>query len=161
MIASIVLLAMRSPSLIGSPFRIDANTGAVTPFCNYLPGYSGWSCTSDREAKENFVAANGEEILARLVAMPLYSWNYKGVDPALRMLGPTAQDFDAAFGLANADKTIAGGNVDGVALAAIQGLNAKLETMLAQRDAEIRALRDELRALRVRTDAVADDHPLR
>lgn len=146
---------VRATGGVGMTVAIDPNTGGVMQFCNYLPGFSGWSCTSDRDAKENFVPANGEEILAKLVAMPLYSWNYKGADPSLRMLGPTAQDFDAAFGLGNADKTIASGNLDGVALAAIQGLNAKLEALLAQRDAEIRALRAELEALRARGDAIA------
>lgn len=80
--------------------------------------------------------------------MPLFSWNYEGADPALRMLGPTAQDFHAAFGLGGADKTIASGNRDGVALAAIQGLNAKLEVKLAVRDAEVAALRAELAEMR-------------
>ena len=137
----------RATGGVGFTVAIDPTTGAVTQFCNYLPGFSGWSCTSDRDAKENFVAANGGEILARLVAMPLYSWNYKGADVALRMLGPTAQDFHAAFGLGTADKTIASGNLDGVALAAIQGLYAKLEANLAERDAEIAELRRALATL--------------
>jgi Skp family chaperone for outer membrane proteins len=64
------------------------------------------------------------------------------------MLGPTAQDFAAAFGLAAADKTIASGNLDGVALAAIKGLNAKLEAKLAARDADLEALSAEVAALR-------------
>jgi hypothetical protein len=138
----------RATGGVGFTVAIDPSTGAVTQFCNYLPGFSGWSCTSDRDAKENFIAANGEEILAKLVAMPLYSWNYKGADAALRMLGPTAQDFDAAFGLGHADKTIASGNLDGVALAAIQGLNAKLEAERATKDSEIAVLRAEVAAIR-------------
>jgi hypothetical protein len=65
------------------------------------------------------------------------------------MLGPTAQDFAAAFGLGAADKTtIASGNLDGVALAAIKGLNAKLEARLAARDAELEALRAEVAEMR-------------
>jgi hypothetical protein len=74
------------------------------------------------------------------------------------MLGPTAQDFPAAFGLGNDGKTIATVNLDGVALAAIQGLNAKLDALLRERDArivaleqratEVDALRAEIVALR-------------
>lgn len=123
-------------------------SGNSTQYCNLSPGVVGWSCVSDRNAKENFVPVTGKEVLARLVAMPLYSWNFKGADPALRMLGPTAQDFYAAFGLGKDDKTIASGNADGVALAAIQGLNAKLEHLPEGKDEEIDVLKSELADLR-------------
>ena len=56
-------------------------------------------------------------------------------------LGPMAEDFKAAFDLAGDGKSIATVDADGVALAAIQGLNQKLE-------AENAALREELKALR-------------
>jgi hypothetical protein len=42
-------------------------------------------------------------------------------------LGPTAQDFMAAFALGNSDKMIGMQDADGIALAAIQGLNQRLE----------------------------------
>jgi hypothetical protein len=56
----------------------------------------------------------------RLVPAPTFS-------PA-RHIGPMAQDFHAAFGLDGTDdKHIATVDADGAALAAIQGLNAKVE----------------------------------
>ena len=65
-------------------------------------------------------------------------------------------DFRAAFGLGTDDKTITEVDVNGVALAAIQGLNAKLETVRAAKDAEIAALRGELAELReVRAELAA------
>ena len=143
---------VRATGGVGMTVAVNA-AGAATQFCNFLPGYSGWSCTSDRDAKENFVVADTERILAKLVAMPMFSWNYKGADPDRRMLGPTAQDFDAAFGLGNPEKSIASGNLHGVALAAIQGLNAKLEA----RERELATLRAEVaewRALRRELDAL-------
>jgi hypothetical protein len=51
-----------------------------------------------------------------------------------------AQDFRAAFGLGENDTTIATVDADGVALAAIQGLNAKLEAQNAALLARIAAL---------------------
>ena len=54
-----------------------------------------------------------------------------------------AQDFRAAFGLGLDEKHIDTVDADGVALAAIQGLNAELEdtqTALKARDAKIAAL---------------------
>ena len=61
-------------------------------------------------------------MLTRLSRVPIYNWNAKGVDPSVRHLGPIAQDFYAAFGLGNDDKTLSTIDLDGVALAAIQGL---------------------------------------
>jgi len=106
----------------------NPSTGAVSQYCNLLPGVAAWQCTSDRDAKENFVAADGRDVLQRLVDMPLYTWNFKGADPSWRMMGPTAQDFRVAFDLGNGDdKSIASGNLHGVALAAIQGLHDLLQ----------------------------------
>jgi hypothetical protein len=55
-----------------------------------------------------------------------------------------AQDFRAAFGLGESDRTITTVDADGVALAAIQGLNLKLE----EKDAEIQALKKSVAELK-------------
>jgi len=55
-----------------------------------------------------------------------------------------AQDFKAAFGLGQDDKFIAFVDEQGVALAAIQALNRKLD----QRDAEIADLKQQLAQLK-------------
>ena len=55
-----------------------------------------------------------------------------------------AQDFHAAFGLGTDDKHIATVDADGVALAAIQGLNQKLN----EKDAEIQALKQSVAELK-------------
>jgi hypothetical protein len=59
-----------------------------------------------------------------------------------------AQDFREAFGLGTDDKTITQVDVNGVTLAAIQGLDAKLGALRADKDAEIERLRAELAELR-------------
>ena len=89
--------------------------------------------------------------------MPLSTWNFKGADPRIRLLGPTAQDFHAAFGLGDDDKTIVGTNLHGVALAAIQGLHrglqeqdARLRASLVEKDAQIRGQQREIAALQQR-----------
>ena len=92
--------------------------GAVTP-------------SSDRNAKENFVPVQPREMLEKVVALPLSSWNYKA-DTATRHVGPMAQDFYAAFDVGPDDKHIATVDADGVALAAIQGLNRKVEEKAAR-----------------------------
>src|SRR5204862_3594194 len=98
--------------------------------------------TSDRNAKENFSAISPKEILAKVAALPITTWNFKEM-PGLRHMGPMAQDFYAAFGLGGSETTITTVDPDGVALAAIQGLNEKL----AEKDAKISELEKRLAAL--------------
>ena len=78
--------------------------------------------------------------------MPLGTWNLKSQDPAVRHLGPVAEDFHAAFGLGETPERIQTGDADGVALAAIQGLLRQNQRM----EKELEALRAEVRALRER-----------
>ncbi len=110
--------------------------------------------TSDRNAKENFQPIKPQEVLAKVVALPISEWNFKAV-PGESHIGPMAQDFKAAFGTGADDKHIATVDADGVALAAIQGLNEKLEGrskkaegQLEELKAENAALKKELRAIK-------------
>jgi hypothetical protein len=101
--------------------------------------------SSDRNAKENFMPIQPRDVLEKVVALPLSSWNYKA-DTATRHVGPMAQDFYAAFNLGPDDKHIATVDADGVALAAIQGLNQKLEEQRAE-NTELKARLERLERL--------------
>jgi hypothetical protein len=61
-----------------------------------------------------------------------------------------AQDFHAAFGLGPDNQSIGVLDASGVALAAIQGLNAKLEQSLRDRDALVASQGREIAALEAR-----------
>ena len=113
---------------------------------------SSWSCSSDRNLKENLDLVDGDEVLQRLVQMPVYTWNGKGQDPALRHMGPMAQDFYAAFGLGGDDTQIATIDLDGVALAAIRELHSRNQA-IAQENAELRGL---IGALEARLEALEE-----
>ncbi|MDX2017746.1 MAG: hypothetical protein SFY95_08935, partial [Planctomycetota bacterium] len=93
-----------------------------------------------------FTPIDTREVLEKLVAMDVTRWHYKS-DLKTWYMGPMAQDFQAAFGLGDKDTVIHGINADGVALAAIKGLNAKLEDQLAQRDQKIATLEERLAKL--------------
>ncbi len=82
--------------------------------------------TSDRNAKQDFVEVNGRYVLAKLAVLSITTWSYTN-NPTLRHIGPVAQDFQAAFAVGEDDKHIATVDADGVALAAIQGLNSIVE----------------------------------
>ena len=124
-------------------------------------GGGAWATLSDRNAKENFAPVDRREVLEKVVSLPLSTWNYKSEAAVFRHLGPMAQDFKAAFGLGETDTGITTVDADGVALAAIQGLNEKvevgnqksknrtqmLEAKLQQKEKEITELKQRLDAL--------------
>jgi trimeric autotransporter adhesin len=87
--------------------------------------------SSDRNVKENFKPISTQEILQKVANLPLTRWNYKE-DKASEHIGPMAQDFYAAFNVGPDDKHIAVVDEGGVAFAAIQGLNQKLEETRAE-----------------------------
>ena len=102
---------------------------------------------SDQSLKTDFTAVKPEDILARLAALPIQGWRYNNEAPGIRHVGPMAQDFKAAFGLGHDEKFIEFVDEEGVALAAIQGLNQKLEATQAElkrRDAENAELKQRL-----------------
>ncbi len=102
-----------------------------------------WTNASSRELKTGFEAIDAASILQRVVALPLTRWRYRNSLAEGTHLGPIAEDFHAAFGLGGDDKTISSVDASGVAFAAIQALNEKLET----ENAELRARLDRLEAL--------------
>jgi hypothetical protein len=82
---------------------------------------------SDRALKANFGSVDPADMLARVRELPIATWNYTSDDPAVRHIGPMAQDFAAAFGVGADDRHIHPIDGQGVALAAIQGLVAELD----------------------------------
>jgi len=87
-------------------------------------------------------------VLDKVAALPLSTWHYKTQDPAVRHIGPMAQDFKAAFEVGESDTGITTIDADGVALAAIQGLNQKVEERSREQGARSTELKKENRALK-------------
>ena len=110
------------------------------------PGDGSWTAMSDRNAKENVQPVDTRGVLEKVAALPVSTWNYKSQSSDVRHIGPMAQDFKAAFGVGASDTGITTVDADGVALAAIQGLNEKLQEELRRRDVENAVLRQRLAA---------------
>jgi hypothetical protein len=127
-----------TPTITAGRF-IDTSTGA------FLSTGGTWTNSSSRERKSDLRPVDASDALARVLALPLYTWRYD-VEPAdVRHMGPMAEDFHAAFALnGTQDKSISTVDADGVALAAIQGLHAELQALRAR----VEALERENRALR-------------
>ena len=95
-----------------------------------------WYPASDRNMKSGFEAISPREVLQKVAGLPITRWHYTN-DVSTSHLGPMAQDFYAAFGVGPDDKHISTLDESSVALAAIQGLNQKVE----EKDAEIQTLK--------------------
>jgi hypothetical protein len=106
---------------------------------------------SDRNLKENFAPVSPREVLDKVTALPISRWNFKG-DAATPHVGPMAQDFHAAFGLGTDERHIATVDADGVALAAIQGLNSKVEVSSQKAQGSIQKLQEENAELKLRLE---------
>ena len=126
--------------------------------CAYLSNSGTWTNVSDVNRKHNFATISGEDVLGRLRRMPISLWTYKVDADNVRHLGPTAQDFKAAFGLNGDDDThISTVDADGVALAAAKALEARTAEQQARIEAverENKTLRSENAELRARLDKI-------
>jgi hypothetical protein len=96
------------------------------------------SSSSDAARKDNIEPADTADILAKVAALPVHRWNYISDGPSTQHIGPTAQDFYAAFEVGEDDHHIHPIDGYGVALAAVQELAAEV--------ARLRAEVEELRA---------------
>ena len=145
-------------NVAGSPsWEMDVSPGAT-------PALSWWTATlkmnldyngnlttsgtvngsSARNVKEHFSPVSARDVLEKVSSWPITEWNYITDGETLRHIGPMAQDFYAAFNVGTDDKHISMVDADGVALAAIRGLNQKLaeqEASLKKKDSELEELR--------------------
>ncbi|MGA9340868.1 MAG: tail fiber domain-containing protein [Rhodanobacteraceae bacterium] len=136
-------LLVDSSNASSSTKPIFSTTGA------YLSNAGVWTNASDRNLKSGFSAIDARKVLEKVVALPVTNWFYKSEGASVRHIGPVAQDFKAAFGLGRSDKAIGTVDEGGVALAAIQGLNKKIEE-------ENSALKAQNAALVAKLDQLAD-----
>ncbi len=116
----------------------DATTGV-----GLSAGGGSWNDLCDVRRKRLHEDVNTAEILQKISALPLHRWSYTSQDERIQHVGPTAQDFYAAFHLGESDTTINTLDPDGVALAAIQEIAKRLK-----------ALEDENTALRARVQSL-------
>jgi hypothetical protein len=136
-----VTLAVGGVNSAPTTTRLSATTTGVTVFGTF-------NNSSDRNVKQDFAPVSPSQILDKVAHLPLSEWSYKE-DSAVRHIGPMGQDFYSVFNIGTDDKHIAPIDEGGVALAAIQGLNQKLEqqvTELQQRLDKLERLLNEKNA---------------
>lgn len=123
---------------------ISTSTGAM------LTTGGVWQNASDVNRKHHFESVSGEAILQKLKTLPIQEWSYRTENDAVRHIGPTAQDFYAAFQLGNDERGIGTVDADGIALASIQALEARTQ----KQSAEIETLRAENEAMQNKVDTL-------
>jgi hypothetical protein len=100
-------------------------------------GSNSWASACDSATKEDFREVDRQELLDKVAALRVRNYKMRDQDDGTRHIGPVAQDFAAAFGVGESDKSINMADADGVLLAAVQALYD-----------EVRA-RDEAQQLRI------------
>jgi len=88
---------------------------------------ASFSAGSDVNMKTGLTPVDPDDTLERVAELPVTTWSFKDDPSGATHFGPSAQDFHKTFDLGHDDRHIAPLDAAGVALAAIQGLNSKLE----------------------------------
>jgi len=137
---------------------------ANTVGAKLAPGSGTWASASDRNLKTDVARIDDAAVLDKVAALPIERWSYKS-ERGVRHVGPMAQDFYAAFKVGEDDKHITSIDEDGVALAAIKALharvrsldaeNAQLRTRLASVASSQASMQTELRRLTAKVEALA------
>ena len=130
------------------PNSADANLIETSANGAYLTNTGVWSNGSSRAFKEGFEEIDTGSILAKVIELPVMAWRYKQSEES--HIGPTAEDFKAAFGLGSDAQHIGTVDEEGVALAAIQGLDKKEESDTAVLKRENEELRSQLEEVKAR-----------
>ncbi|WP_170125469.1 tail fiber domain-containing protein [Jannaschia seohaensis] len=95
--------------------------------------------SSDKNRKTAIEPVDADSILAKVSTLPVAEWTYiHDAEEGTRHIGPMAQDFHAAFGVGADETGISSLDGTGVALAAIQALVTRIESLKAS-DAALRA----------------------
>ncbi len=129
------------------------SNGAATVGVQLASGGNSWGMLSDKNAKENFKSIDASEMLRRVAVLPVTFWNLKSQSTDVKHIGPMAQDFHAAFGLGESDTHINSSDIDGVTLAAIQGLHLVMQ----EKDCEIAELKSEVSDLKALVNTLIEN----
>ncbi len=126
--------AIGAGAIVNASNKIRLGNTSVT----VIEAAVGLTIASDKTQKENFQPVDGEEVLKKIRALGLTSWNFIGHDPKqFRHYGPMAQDFFAAFGndgvgTIGTPTTINSGDMAGILMIAVQALEKQNSELRAR-----------------------------
>ena len=104
-----------------APGGVDIVSGNMT-LAHLASNGGSWAHVSDQSLKVNIEPLDPEEILSKVMALPIMEWTYKG-QAYVQHIGPMAQDFYDMFRLGRDKRYIQSVDMDGVIFSSIQGLS--------------------------------------
>ncbi|MCB1060947.1 MAG: hypothetical protein KDB65_11995 [Calditrichaeota bacterium] len=141
-------MALRAHGGVEIYTNFGTGTGVRVP-----AGGGAWASLCDVNQKNIYGNVDSRSILDKVSSLPLYRWSYKSQDASIQHIGPTAQDFSAAFGLGDNNTTISTVDPDGVLLAAVQELvrqNEEIKTDNIRLNKELVVLQAQVQTLMAR-----------
>jgi len=161
---------MRS-HIAGSKFRIQESSASGVAFDLSPSGNlvisgamtaTSYGTPSSRTLKTDIEPVDDLTVLDQVTQVPVFKWRYKSDASGQRHIGPMAEDFRDAFNLGDGTQ-IALQSASGLSMAAIRGLNARLEERTATLQRQLATLVDsvdskdaQIATLRRENDALAD-----
>jgi hypothetical protein len=136
-----------------APFDAERLINTITGA--YLSISGDWTNASDKNLKTNFKPVDGQELLEKLASLPINRWNYRNDASLADHIGPTAQDFKAAFALGRDNKSISTVDPAGVALAAAKELYLS-QQQLIQKTEKIEKLESEIELMKQQLEELRD-----
>jgi len=135
---------------------IHVGTNATNGNGAHLTAAGVWTSPSSHTLKDRLKPLDPQEVLQKIVAMPVEGWYYKSTEEY--HIGPYAEDFYAAFGTGvlnspGVGKYLAASDVAGVSLLGIQALHKENDSLrrrvsyLETENAALRARLDRLESL--------------
>lgn len=122
---------------------VNGSTGLVT-VNNGLTVNGTFTNASSRTFKENFQPVDSNTVLEKFARLPIQEWTYKNDERKMRHVGPTVEDFQNVFGLGTDGKYIVPMDVQGVTMAAVQGLYQ----LVQDKDAQIAELQKQMHEIK-------------
>ena len=130
----------------GNEFRISFGMVSTGINVNSETGYA-WANVSDINLKENLVEHIYSDTLARIMEMPIYTYNFKTTASGIKSIGPVAQDFNRLFPSDKDPLSIVDRDMCGVALAGVRGVKLGLDSLSESTDSRITALETRIATL--------------
>jgi hypothetical protein len=133
----------------GIQYPLHVGTNASNGNGAYLTSGGTWTNGSSRTFKENFTPFDGPELLRKISALSVTTYNFK--NSTEKHIGPVAEEFVGAFDTGviresdgkRDDQYLAGSDVAGVALAGVQELtkeNQELRQMIIELQRKVERL---------------------
>jgi len=107
----------------GARFVTDADlNGNTVSGAQLRPRSNGWETMSVRNATREVSPEERGRILEQLMNVPIHTWSYGDQGATVRHMGVGGEEFHTTFKLGENNGYTSTGDLDGIALASIQGL---------------------------------------